>query len=100
MHQFPNVEIVKGWIPDVLSTLAEQNYRFVHVDVDLYQPTLDSLGYFYPRMTVGGIIVIDDYGPWPGNQWPGCLKAVQEFSKEHDVPFAPLDTGNAIIIKR
>ena len=100
MHQFPDVEIVKGWIPDVLSTLDEQAYRFVHVDVDLYQPTLDSLHYFYPRMTTGGIIVIDDYGPWPENQWPGCLKAVQEFSKEFDVPFAPLDTGNALIIKR
>lgn len=100
MYQFPDVEIIKGWIPEVFSTLGEQSYRFVHVDVDLYQPTLDSLRYFYARMTTGGIIVIDDYGPWPKNQWPGCLKAVQEFSREQDVPFAPLDTGNAIIIKR
>ena len=100
MREFPDVTIVKGWIPDVLGTLIDQAYRFVHVDVDLYQPTLDSLRHFYPRMTTGGIIVIDDYGPWPENQWPGCLKAVQEFCQEVNVPFAALDTGNAMIIKR
>src|SRR5688572_31529904 len=42
-------------------------------DVDVYQPTRDSLEYFYPRLVTGGILVCDDYG------WPGARKAVDDF---------------------
>jgi hypothetical protein len=48
----------------------------------------------------GGIVVIDDFGPWHGGEWPGCAAAVREFSAESGLPFASLDTGNAIFIKR
>ena len=100
MAEFPQVRILKGWIPKVFETLPDQRYRFVHVDVDIFEPTLHCLEYFYPRMTKGGIIVVDDYGPWPQGNWPGCRKAVHKFCEEHAVPFAKLDTGNAVIIRR
>lgn len=100
MAEFPQARIIKGWIPEVFEQLPDQRYRFVHVDVDIFHPTLHCLGYFYPRLVKGGMIVIDDYGPWPLGNWPGCSKAVQQFCREHDVPFAKLDTGNAVIIRR
>ena len=52
----------------ILETLAETRYRFVHIDVDIYEPTYACLEYFHPRMVEGGLIVIDDYGfpSWPG----------------------------------
>ena len=53
MKDFPEIKIVQGWIPDVLSEVPEQEYRFVHIDVDLYQPTLDCLHCFYPRLVHG-----------------------------------------------
>ena len=41
-----NVNIIKGWIPNVFDVLDENNkYKFVHLDVDLYKPTLESLDY-------------------------------------------------------
>lgn len=100
LEEFPEVHIEKGWIPQVLELLPEQTYRFVHIDVDIYEPTLASFRYFYPRLVPGGIIVCDDYGPWPEGNWPGCALAVQQFSQEIGVPFANLETGNAMMIKR
>ena len=100
MKGFPKTTIIRGWIPKAFDELPDQKYRFVHIDVDIYEPTLDSLRYFYPRLVTGGIIVVDDYGPWPGNKWPGCKIAVEEFSNEFNVPMVGLDTGNAVCIKR
>jgi hypothetical protein len=70
---FPDVAFHPGWIPASFDGLPEKRYRFVHVDVDLYQPTLDAFEYFFPRLEAGGVMVTDDYN------WPGGRKAVDEF---------------------
>lgn len=73
---FPEVSYHAGWIPDCFAGLPERRYRFVHLDVDLYQPTRAALDYFFPRLAAGGMIVSDDFG------WPGAQKAIREFSEE------------------
>jgi O-methyltransferase len=70
---FPRIEFFPGWIPDAFPDEPGARYRFVHLDVDLYQPTRDSLDYFYPRLAPGGILVCDDYN------WPGARKAIEDF---------------------
>ena len=77
---FPGVTFNPGWIPVSFAGLPERRYRFVHVDVDLYQPTLDAFAYFFPRLEAGGLIVTDDYN------WPGGRKAVDEFCAANGVP--------------
>ncbi|MEM8757135.1 MAG: TylF/MycF/NovP-related O-methyltransferase [Planctomycetota bacterium] len=94
---FPDVTMVRGWIPDAFADVPEQRYRFVHVDVDLHDPTLHSLEYFYPRLSPGGLLVVDDYGPWVPGLWEGCRPAVESFCKKHDIPFARFDTGNVVL---
>src|SRR5262249_27797559 len=58
-----------GWFRDTLPTLSGQTFCFAHIDADMYQSTLECLDFLYPRMTVGGWIVIDDYN------CPDCLGA-------------------------
>ncbi len=70
-NKFKNVNVIKGWIPDIFNDLDKKNkYKFVHLDVDLYQPTLDSLNYIYDKVVIGGVILTDDYySPhFPGNK--------------------------------
>lgn len=100
LADFPGATLVKGWIPEAFDELPEQTYRFVHVDVDLHDPTMDSLAYFYPRLSAGGVLVIDDYGPWPNGDFPGCKLAVDAFAAGHGLSIAVLDTGNAVLVKR
>jgi hypothetical protein len=92
-----NVKLVKGWIPDAFENLPEELWSFVHLDVDLYKPILDSLEYFYPRMNKGGIIINDDY---KSVLFPGAGKAWREFFEKKNESYLILDTGQSIFIKK
>jgi hypothetical protein len=51
----------------------------VHIDVDLYQPYVDSIEFFYPRLLDGGVMVFDDYG---SAGFMGARKAVDEMREK------------------
>jgi hypothetical protein len=68
----------------------------VHIDVDLYQPTLDSIRFFYPRLAPGGIILCDDYGY---SSCPGAKGAFDEYMKDRPEKIIHAPTGQAFIIK-
>ena len=57
---FTFVRLYKGWIPERFDAVENSRFAFVHIDVDLYEPTLDSLEFFFPRLVEGGCMVIDD----------------------------------------
>jgi predicted O-methyltransferase YrrM len=76
---FVRMQIHKGECADIIGDLMEQKYRMVHIDVDLFQPTLTCLEYFGPRLVHGGIIVLDDYG---SPKCPGVKKALKLFLKK------------------
>ena len=56
-------QILEGIFPDETGDeIADIRFRFCHIDVDVYQSALDVLEWVWPRLTVGGIVVFDDYG--------------------------------------
>jgi O-methyltransferase len=93
-----NICFYKGYFPDSIPDhFATLRFAFVHLDADLYEPTIEGLKFFYPRMSEKGMIVIHDY-----NAWPGARKAVDEFflhRKELPIPM-PDKSGSALIIKQ
>ena len=94
---FDNVHILKGWIPEIFNILDLSNkYKFVHIDVDLYQPTYDTLEYIYDKVVVGGMIITDDY---QSPLFPGNKKAWEKFCKLKNIGFFSLPSGQAVIIK-
>lgn len=98
LSRFDNICYYKGWIPSRFPEVAERSFAFVHVDVDLYQPTKDALAFFYPRLVPGGILLCDDYGY---HTCPGARRAFDEFAAttpERTVMHLP--TGQGFIIKR
>ena len=90
---FPEVSLVKGWIPESLAQLPERQWSFVHIDVDLYEPTRGALEYFYPRLAPGGIILNDDFG---SPYFPGAGRAWMEFFDALPAPYVVLDTGQSV----
>ena len=62
LNPFTKFTLYKGWIPERFDEVSDRKFSFVHIDVDLYQPTADSMAFFYQRMVNGGIILCDDYG--------------------------------------
>lgn len=94
MCDFPGVAFHQGWIPDVFSEAPDGPYRMVHVDVDLHDPTRDSVRFFYPRLAPGGALVCDDYG---FIRWPGAKEAVDRLVGETGARLLRLSTGQAVL---
>jgi hypothetical protein len=74
------VKFVKG---DVLKTLADESnlpskISVLRLDTDWYESTKKELEVLYPRLSVGGVLMIDDYG-----HWAGAKKAVDEYFEAH-----------------
>lgn len=90
------INIMRGWIPEVFASLPECDWAFVHIDVDLYEPSLASLEYFWPRVSSGGVILNDDHR---SPLFPGGGKAWDEFCENNGISYSVLDSGQAFIIK-
>lgn len=97
LSRYPNVDYYKGWIPDRFLEVGSRRFSVVHLDVDLYQPTLDSLVFFYDRMNKGGLIVCDDYG---FESCPGAHAAINEFMQNKQEFVVHLTTGQGLIVKQ
>ncbi|HEV2486426.1 MAG TPA: TylF/MycF/NovP-related O-methyltransferase [Terracidiphilus sp.] len=86
----------EGLIPYTFKGLESARIAFAHVDLDIYRSILDCLSFVWPRLTVGGFIVFDDYG-FPS--CPGARTAVDEFfAPSASVPLC-LPTGQAVVFK-
>jgi len=93
LSSFPGVEYFPGWIPAAFPETAERRYRFVHVDVDLYQPTRESFEYFWPRLAPDAVMVCDDYN------WTGARRAVEEFCSARGALFRATPFNQAVIYR-
>jgi O-methyltransferase len=76
LEEFDFVEYKKGWIPTRFSEMRDKHFCFVHVDVDLADPTLQCLEFFFPRLSPRGVMILDDYG---FGSCPGVTRAVEQF---------------------
>ena len=56
----------KGFFPDSANNDTEKTFAFVSIDLDLYQPVLEALKFFYPRLESEGYIFLHDYSGIPG----------------------------------
>ena len=74
---------VVGMFPDsITDEMRADTFSFVSIDCDLYQPILDGLEFFWPRMQLGGMIFVHDYS---SGHWPGATRAVDEFCERHGI---------------
>lgn len=88
------VEYCVGTFPQSLEPRHKDlTFAFVHVDVDIYQSTLDCIDFFEPRLLPGGVMIFDDFGFWT---CPGSRDAVLNRLGSSVVYLA---TGQCIYIK-
>lgn len=87
-----NVELIKGditkTVPKYLKTHPELKISLLNLDTDIYEPSVTILENLYPRLVKNGVLILDDYGIFPGE-----TKAVDDYFKNKDVeikkfPFA------------
>jgi len=74
------VVFLKGWFKDTLPAAPIQKLAVLRVDADLYESTMQSLVYLYPKVAVGGYIIIDDYGCYNA-----CMQAVLDYRRTNGI---------------
>ena len=95
INNLDNIIFIKGLVEDTLK--IEKNLpkkiSLLRLDTDFYESTKIELEILFPRLSQGGILIIDDYG-----NWKGAKKAVDDYFKNS--PFLIyLDHGVRMLIK-
>ena len=90
-----NIELIQGLYEDTLK--LDEPIAFAHIDCDWYDSVMVSLKQIEPNLSVGGIMIIDDY-----YAWSGCKTAIDEYfaDKKFKSKFNFTEKYKKLIIRR
>ena len=79
-----HVDLIEGDITETVPAYVKANpelkISLLNLDTDIYEPAVSILENLYPKITKGGILMLDDYGTHPGE-----TKAVDEYFHNKDI---------------
>ena len=85
------MHFVQGKVEDTIPAAAPATIAILRLDTDWYESTRHEMEHLYPRLSPGGVLIIDDYGVWRGSR-----KAVDEyFAREGSTLFLERQAGHA-----
>jgi len=92
-----NAVVVRGVVPEILSSLTHiEKVAYLALDMNSAIPEIAAAEFFWPKMSHGSVMVLDDYGHQGFDEQ---RLAFDKFAKEKKVPILCLPTGQALIIK-
>jgi len=74
------VRFLKGWFRDTLPAAPIRQLAVVRLDGDMYGSTMDALALLYPKLAIGGYLIVDDY-----NAVAGCRKAIHDYRSRNNI---------------
>jgi hypothetical protein len=74
------VHFLKGWFSDTLPSAPIERLAILRLDGDHYESTMDALNALYAKLSVGGYVIVDDYGVVEG-----CNRAIADFRRQHAI---------------
>jgi predicted O-methyltransferase YrrM len=89
--RYQNQQIIfhKGWFKDTAPHLR-RDLALIRADGDAYTSTMDILNNAYQHLSVGGIVIMDDY-----NTYESCRNAVRDFFQAHNISMSELVDGGS-----
>ena len=69
--------IIEGWFENTFREILPEKVAFLHCDADWYDSVTLVLDTFYPLVSEGGCVVLDDFG-----YWEGCREAFYDFCEK------------------
>jgi hypothetical protein len=89
------VRCVEGRVEETIPRHAPERIALLRLDTDWYESTRHELEHLYPRLSPGGVLIVDDVG-----HFTGAKKAFTEFFLEHDDIFVNrIDYTARLIVK-
>ena len=91
---FPNCEIIKGSVPKALSSVEIDSCCFLHLDMNSWEAEIAALDFFMPKMTRGGVIVLDDFGLYTHSSQ---ARFELPYFQKRELPILELPTGQGVV---
>lgn len=73
------VRYVQGQVEETIPDHMPRSIALLRLDTDWESSTRLELEHLWPRLSVGGVLVLDDYG-----HWAGARRAVDEYFADRD----------------
>ncbi len=82
------VRFLKGFFQDTLADAPIERLAVARLDGDMYESTIVALDALYPKLSIGGYLIVDDYGAIAG-----CRQAVDDYRRDHGIaePLVEID---------
>lgn len=93
-YPMDKVVLIKGKIEDTAASVPATTLSLVRLDTDWYDSARIGLETFWPRLSPGGVLVIDDYGHYVGQR-----RAVDDFFAASPVLLHRVDYSCRAVIK-
>ena len=74
------VKFLKGWFRETLPVAPIKKLAVIRLDGDMYESTMDGLTHLYPKLSIGGYLIVDDYGCIPA-----CKQAVIDYRRTNNI---------------
>jgi O-methyltransferase len=93
-YNWDSLRFVQGPVEQTLPAIMPDKISVLRIDTDWYKSTRHELEHLYPRLSPGGILIIDDYGCWQG-----ARKAVDEYFQGKNVFLNRIDYTGRLAVK-
>lgn len=93
-YPMDKVKLVKGMVEKTAAANVPEKLALLRLDTDWYASAKVSLEVFWPRLVVGGVLIVDDYGHYKGQR-----KAVDEFFSGNPQLLHRIDYSCRAIVK-
>lgn len=93
---FPRAHLVRGRVPETLSTVSIADVSYLCIDMNIEQPEREALEYFWPKLVSGAVVVFDDYAWTP---YQAQKRSHDTFASRQGVEILTLPTGQGLLIK-
>jgi hypothetical protein len=94
--QFPRARLVRGIVPESLSTVQVGRVAYLSIDMNIAYPERMAIEHFWPKLATGAIVVLDDYG-W--TRYEAQKETMDEFARSVGVEILTLPTGQGLLVK-
>ena len=93
---YPKAVLVRGKVPDTLASVAIKQVCYLSIDMNIVEPEIAAIEYFWDKLSPGAPVILDDYG------WSAYLlqkEAMDRFAERKGVAILTLPTGQGLLLK-
>jgi len=95
-RDWPNVEIVRGVVPEVLPSVGIGRVAFLHLDMNCAYPERAALEFFWESLSPGALVLLDDYAYF---SYGSLTQAIDEAAESLGAEVLSLPTGQGLIVR-